>query len=280
MIKWYEKLIVVVMLLIMCKTLINNCYADTYYKGLDISSYQGDINFGEVYEGGTRAVYIRAGEGDSFVDSKFKENYTNASTENMYYGFYYYVTAKSISEAQAQASTFVNLISETNYTLRPAMDFEEFSELTKEEVNEIGLAFLEKLEDLTGVTPVIYSNASDVEEYWSDDFAKYYLWIAEYKDLENPEEYSLVDNSVWADWSGYQYSDTHESLGIAGYVDGDIFKSEMLIKKESTTYTIKKGDTLWSISRMYNITVSELVKINNITNPNLIYAGETLIIDY
>ncbi|MFI3230991.1 MAG: GH25 family lysozyme [bacterium] len=280
MIKRYKKLISVIMTFTIFMTIINTCYADVYYKGIDVSYYQGDIDFEEVYSAGCRAVYIRAGQGESFIDPKFKDNYESASSQNLDYGFYYYVTAKSISEAETQASIFANLISGIDYSLRPAMDFEDFEGLSKEEVNEIGLAFLNKLEDLTNVAPIIYSNAYNVQEYWGDDFSRYYLWVAQYKNMDNPTEYVLPENNVWSSWSGYQYSDTNKITGIDGYVDGDIFKTDVFIKKERSTYTIKKGDTLWGISKIYNITVSELVELNNIKNPNLIYVGETLIIDY
>lgn len=277
--KFYKELISVIVTVAIGVTLVNTCYADEYYKGIDVSYYQGDIDFGEVYKAGCRAVYIRAGQGNSFVDPKFKENYEGASSENLDYGFYYYVTAKSVAEAESQATTFANLISGIDYTLRPAMDFEYFGELSKEEVNQIGIAFLNKLEDLTNVVPIIYSNAYNVQEYWGDDFSRYYLWVAHYKNMDNPTEYVLGENNVWSSWSGYQYSDTYGILGIKGYVDGDIFTDDVFIEKDVMTYTVKKGDTLWKISNLYNISVSKLVELNNILNANLIYVGEILIID-
>lgn len=266
------------------------CYGAEYYSGIDISSYQGTVDFTELASNGCEAVYIRAGEGESFVDPKFKENYEGASRENLDFGFYYYVTATSIEDAETQATTFANLIADTNYSLRPAMDFESFDSLTTDEINEIGLAFLAKLEDLTNVTPAIYSDAYNVEHYWSADFSQYPLWVAEYKNLDNPSTYILSNNNVWTDWSGYQYSDTYTISGVTGDVDGDVFKESLFLTNESTadtedtssgttqseTCTIQKGDTLWSISQTYEISISKLVALNNISNPNLIYIGEIL----
>ena len=45
---------------------------------------------------------------------------------------------------------------------------------------------------------------------------------------------------------------------------------------EATEYTVKAGDTLWAIAAKYGTTVSELVKLNDISNPNVIYVGEVL----
>ena len=81
----------------------------------------------------------------------------------MIFGAYYYVTAKNTSEAKAQANDFFNLIRATSFNARPAMDFEDFSGMEREDINEIGLTFLEELERLTKITPMIYTDASSAE---------------------------------------------------------------------------------------------------------------------
>lgn len=265
--------------------------ASDYYQGIDISSYQGTIDFSEIsseYKG----VYIRAGGGDDFVDDKYKENYEKAKSNDIYFGFYYYVTAETVEEGEAQATAFAKLIEDTDYSLRPAMDFEEFSSLTTDEINEIGLAFLSKLEELTSVTPVIYADAYNAKEKFTDEgFSKYPLWVAEYAGLDDPSTYTLESNDNWSTWSGYQYADDLEISGISGDVDGDLYKLEMFIddkintsdtssetdkKDDTSTYTVKSGDTLWKISRMYDVSIDDLVSWNSISNSDLIYVGEVL----
>lgn len=141
---------------------------NSIYKGIDVSHYQGNIDFDEVKNDGIEAVYIKVGEGDSYVDSKFEKNYKAAIDANLDFGFYYYVTATTIEDAKTQAIKFASIIQDISYTLKPAMDFEEFDELSKEERNDIAIAFLEKLEKITGVTPVVYSDAYNVEILWSE----------------------------------------------------------------------------------------------------------------
>ncbi len=297
----YIKLFLSILLVIPLFTSVS--YASEYTKGIDISSYQGSVEFSDL-PSEYKALYIRAGGGDDFVDTRYEENYTAAETKGLDYGFYYYVTATTVSEAQTQATAFAKLIEGTEYTLRPAMDFEDLSALTVNEINDIGLAFLQKLEELTEVTPAIYSDAYNVEvNFTNADFTKYPLWIAEYSQLDDPSSYVLQYTEVWSDWSGYQYADTLEIEGISGDVDGDIFKSALFITEESkdsdtssdtdestdpdtssdsdkkdttTSYTVKSGDTLWAISRAYDVSVDQLVKLNNISNPDLIYVGEEL----
>ena len=117
------------------------------YEGIDVSVYQGNIDFEKVKGDGIEVVYIRAGEGSSYVDSKFKQNARRANAAGLKFGFYLYVTAQNTEEAEQQASFFADLIKDYDYDCRPAMDFENFSGLSRDQVNQIGKAFMEKLED-------------------------------------------------------------------------------------------------------------------------------------
>lgn len=266
-------------------------YANTYYNGIDISHYQGDIDFNAVATS-CEAVYIKAGEGNDIIDSKFADNYKGAAAAGLDYGFYYYVTATSTTEAKTQAIVFANLISDIPYTLRPAMDFESFSTLSTLEINAIALAFLTQLEELTSIVPAIYSDAYNVETVWNETLSPYPLWVAAYENLSNPQNYVLPDNDVWTSWSGYQYSDAEKISGISSDVDGDIFTNALCIsdtdETDSTdstedanhetefTYIVKKGDTLWGISQKYHVAIADLVSTNSIANQNLIVVGEVL----
>lgn len=261
------------------------------YQGIDVSFYQGEINFTELSASNRKYLYIRAGEGGDIVDSRFSENIKGAESEQLGYGLYYYVTAKNTSEAESQAEHFASLISGLSYTLRPAMDFENLSGLSVEETNEIAFSFLEKLEELTGVTPAIYSDAYAVETRWTSVLSPYPLWVADYAHLAEPAEYTLPENEVWADWSGYQYSDSGTVTGIDGNVDLDLFTTGLIIEKtnentsaESATtsspyllsYTVKSGDTLWQLSKTFQSSVETLATENKISSANIIYVGEVL----
>ncbi len=275
-------------LAILLYTLGSNVFASTeFWKGIDVSSYQGDINFEELASSATEYLYIRAGEGGNIVDSRFEENYKGAESQNLNFGFYYYVTAKNTSDAELQAEHFANLISGLSYSLRPAMDFEDFSDISVEESNEIALTFLKKLEELTQVTPAMYSDAYNVESRWNSTLSPYPLWVADYVHLADPENYTLPENSVWTNWSGYQYTDSAHVSGISANVDGDLFTSGLVITKTSDdkpseptdtplSYTVKKGDTLWQISQLFQTSVATLVEENHISNMNLLYVGEVL----
>lgn len=258
------------------------------YDGIDVSGWQGNIDYSEVASSGIEIVYMKASEGTSFVDPYFNQNYTNAKANGLKVGFYHYLTASSNSEAVAEANFFVSTISGMTPDCRLAMDFESFGNLSAEEINEIGLTFMQTVENLSGKEMVIYSDTSNASNIFGGGLTNYPLWVAQYE-VEEP-----TPNGNWDSWVGWQYTDAGEISGINGYVDRDRFTDGILLNENSevplpdntnkpsaggtTTITIQRGQTLSGIALEYNTTVQILVELNNIANPNLIYAGSTLIV--
>ncbi len=271
------------------------------YTGMDVSIWQGEINFQRARAAGIEAVYIRAGEGSNITDRYFERNYENARAAGLKYGFYHYVTARSVSEAQEQADFFASLIRSKPQDMRAAMDFENLSGLTAEESVRIAEAYLERLEERLGHTPAVYSDAYDASSVWKSNLTKYPLWVAEYG-VESPRTIG-----GWESWSGFQYSDKGSVSGVSGHVDRDYFRGDIFLTDEEQasgkqirhdyskandgcsgsdtgqsgeyiSYTVESGDTLWSISREYGTTVEILTEINRISNPDLIYTGQKLLI--
>lgn len=244
------------------------------YEGIDVSVYQGEIDFRQVREAGIEMVYIRAGFGCT-ADDRFEENARAAREAGISYGFYFYVTARTEEQAEEQARFFAELIRDKDYACRPAMDFEEFSGLSGASAERIGLAFLRELEVQTGFRPALYADAYAAERIWSPGFGAYPLWAAEY----GPGE-PRVAGDTWSGWAGFQYTDQGRVAGILVNVDRDRFTDRMLISEEEdagwSTYTVRRGDTLWAIARRYEAAVAELAEINGIQNPDLIHPGQVL----
>ena len=258
---------------------------DEVFPGIDVSVYQGDIDFEQVKNSGIEIVYIRAGYGFSVTDPKFEENYTNATKAGLKCGAYYFVTARNTEQAYLQATRFAELISGKTFVARPAMDFEEFGSLGKNGINIVGLAFMQKLRELTGIVPMLYTDAYNASETWDWNFAQFPLWVADYG-AEEP----YVTSNIWQSYAGFQYSDRSEIPGIYGNVDLDRFTSSVFLNganevtptksPDAIRYTVKRGDTLWGIAKKFGVTVSAVVNANNIRNPNLIYVGEVFIIPH
>lgn len=259
------------------------------YEGIDVSSWQGDIDFNQVKDAGIDVVYIKSSEGFRSVDSYFEQNYSGAKSAGLKVGFYHYVTAKSVEDAISQAQFFVSTISGKNPDCKLAMDFESFGDLSNYEINQISLAFIQKVEELSGKEVVVYSDKYNATNVFNSSVANYPLWVAQYE----VSEPSVSAN--WNSWVGWQYTDQGEIPGISAYVDRDKFTEGIFLDDNSEiptipddnsdnedknfkTIIIPNGATLSELAIEYNTTVARLVELNNIPNPNLIYAGNTLVV--
>ena len=284
--------------------------SQTTYLGIDVSNYQGNINYSQVKQAGIEVVYIKATEGQTITDAYLNQNYQNARANGLKIGFYHFVRARNNQQAILEAEHFVNAISGMTADCRLAMDFEIFGNLTTTQVNEISFTFLRKVEELTGKEMVIYSNSNTARTVFSQELANMYpLWVAEYG-VTRPQ-----NNGKWNTWVGFQYTDRGIINGINGYVDRDIFTNQILLQNSSpientgntsntgnagndpnngnsgntgsggninqantVRYTVKRGDTLSEIALRYRTTVNQIASQNRIANPNLIYVGQILTI--
>lgn len=256
------------------------------YRGIDISEFQGEIDFEEVRRSGIEAVYIRVGAGE-YTDEYFAENYERAKAAGLKIGFYHYVTARSVDEGRRQARFFASLAAGREPDMRLAMDFEYFGSLSVSQINAISEAYLDELTALTKREAVIYSDLSNARNIFSRALAeKYPLWAAQY----GADEPSA--NGKWREWVGFQYTDEGRVGGIYGNVDRNIFTEGIFLsdsgridgEKRTTvrartrtlTVYVRAGDTLWAIAREYGTTVEAIVRENRIADPNRIFAGERL----
>ena len=273
---------------------INHTYALTpasnlSYEGIDVSNWQGYINYAEVRNAGIQVVYIKASQGTNIKDAYFDINYENAKANGLRVGFYHYLTATNTEEAVEQANFFVSVISGKTPDCKLVLDYETFGGVGREEINTIARTFMERVEELTNKEIILYSDLSNAINIFDTSLAQdYELWIAYYDDRNN----LLNIETSWNTYIGIQYTDRGTVNGIRGNVDRDLYTEEIFLDEtseisnnsgnttpvntESVEYTVQSGDTLSAIARRYGTTVQELVEINNIQNPDLIYPGEKL----
>ena len=206
---------------------------DNTCRGIDVSAWQGSIDFDRVKAGGIEAVYIRACYGASSVDQYFERNYEGAKKAGLKYGFYHYVTARNERQAVQQADFFADLIKTKPYDMRAAMDFENLSGLNEETAVAIAKAYLDRLQERLAHTPVMYSDAYDIASVWRDSLKKYPLWVADYG-VSEP-----YTTGGWGSWAGFQYDDKGQVRGISGHVDLDKFTSGIFLSDDEKRATKK-----------------------------------------
>ena len=263
---------------------------DVRYLGLDVSALSGEIDFATVRASGRAAVYIRASVADDYADPNFDANYISARENGLLAGAYHVLTARTPEEARAQARFFAQTVAGRAMQLRPALVFDCLAGLTAANANAIALAFLETVEAELG-SAAIRADAETAQGLWSAAIAsRFPLWL------------TGCDAAVggnWAGWSGRQYAVHARVEGVSGPAGLDGFTDGMLagataapandsavptlasaaaLASAAQTYTVRRGDTLSEIAARFGTTVNELVRLNNIADPDRIYEGDRLII--
>lgn len=257
------------------------------YDGIDVSRYQGDINFNEVAESGVEVVYIRSSASRDYIDPYFRQNYERAKAAGLKIGFYHAMSARNETEAAQEARFFVQTISGTQPDCRLAMDYGAAANISYAARNSIARVFLEEVRRLSGKEVVIYSSAFTARAVWDESIARDFpIWVADYG-VDEPE------NGRWDVWVGFQYSDTGRVPGIEGNVDLDYFTEDILLSETSEIprpddprpeepdkqyiyVTVQRGDTLYKLARKYDTTIDSIISLNTLADPNLIIVGERL----
>lgn len=254
-------------------------------RGLDVSAWQGEIDWARVAQAGMEIVYIRATEGDRYEDAYFRQNYVGAKENGLQVGVYHFLTAQNAQEARAQARFFVETLRAADAVpdCRPALDLEGDAGMSDALWNEIAAAFLQEVEALSGYPPCIYSDASGARDRYSAALAIYPLWVANYGVAE-PEA-----NGKWASWAGFQCSDRGTVAGVSGNVDLDFFTRELLLSAPEPSpqptpaptenavayYQVQRGDSLESAADAYHAS-AEAVRQMNILPTKGLLPGQVL----
>ncbi len=183
------------------------------YRGIDVSKWQGEINWNKVKASGVQFAMLRVGYG-RFVgqaDETFEKNYQNAKAAGVFVGAYHYSYAKTVAQAKEEAAYCLRLLKGKTFEFPICYDVEDDrqKDLSKEEISDIVAAFCETLED-AGYYVSVYMNYSWLNTKVREDiFEKYDIWLAHW-----------VNNTTFARPYGlWQYTSNGTTDGIAGRVD-------------------------------------------------------------
>ena len=163
-------------------------------KGVDVSVYQGNVDWNKVKADGVGFAIIKATQGRAvssnaylFADRQFANNIANAHKAGIKCGVYHYLTAKTVKEAQTEAEHFLETIKpyRDKITLYAAVDVEEKKYLPKNKtlLTQIVDAFCSYVK-ADGYKPIVYTNP-DFITHWLNDITKWDLWLALWRDKAN-----------------------------------------------------------------------------------------------
>ena len=185
--------------------------------GIDVSHYQGDINWKMLEQ--TRQgkfpvqfIFMKATEGGDFSDDKFVANFDSAKAHGFIRGAYHFYNPKT--DADKQADFFIRSVKLEPGDLPPVLDIEKKGKDVKKLQQDLKI-WLRKVESHYGVKPIIYASYKFKTKYLNDSiFDTYPYWIAHY----------YVDSVRYrGEWKFWQHTDVGTLPGIDEKVDLNVF---------------------------------------------------------
>ena len=203
-------------------------YEDENYKsklGIDVSSYQENIDWKKVKKEGIEFAILRLGyrgygqTGKIVLDSKFEKNYKEAKEQGIELGVYFFSQAINIQEVKDEANFVLNNLKNKELSYPVVFDLEKIKNdkartdnLSSDEITDMTLEFCRLIKE-NGYEPSIYGNAKTFTTKMKLElFNNYNKWYADYQEIPlYPYEFNL-----------WQYTETGKVNGITGKVDLNI----------------------------------------------------------
>lgn len=190
-------------------------------RGVDVSSYQGKIDWQTLSSQNIDFAYIKATEGSTYQDSCFKENWQNAKKTKLLVGAYHFLSFES--SGKTQAANFIATVPDKKDMLLPVVDVELYGKfkdkpLSEKEAADIISPFLEELSNQYGAKPVIYCTRASYDLYIKNNFSDYPIWIRSI--------FSKPAISGDKEWTFWQYSSKGRLEGFEGkeeFIDLNVF---------------------------------------------------------
>lgn len=253
-------------------------------KGIDVSQWNGVIDFTKVKAAGVGFVIIRAGYG-KFISQKdpyFERNYTAAKAAGLKVGAYWYSYADSVEDAKKEAAVCIEAIKGKTFEFPIYFDLEEVKQFKKGMAfcSDIVTTFCTALEK-AGYFAGLYCSTYYLNNYVSAAVRqRFAVWVAEYAAAcHYTGQYGIWQSGTGSvpgvygtcdiDTSYIDYPAIITKAGLNGFK-----KAEK--KPEPVTYTVKAGDTLTAIAKKYGTTVKAIKELNDIKDVNLIFVGQKI----
>lgn len=247
-------------------------------NGIDVSKWQGKIDWKKVKESGIEFAFIRIGyrgeNGTIYKDDNADYNIQQAQKAGVLVGVYFFSTAISEAEAVEEAQWTSQAIAGYSISFPVVYDCEGFSRvssrmhsLSKEERTNNALAFLKEIKN-AGYDAMFYGALNELKDSADWDIAKiekkYKVWVAQYPDTTYPEKKAPDYNRQFHAW---QYTNQGNVNGVSGNVDMVVcyFKVKQAEPKNKNATPETAKAPLTDEEKLYTA-VNETVTAKEVTN--------------
>jgi len=192
-------------------------------EGIDVSHWQGTIDWNLVAASGKRFAYMKASEGTTLVDDTYAGNRAQAKALGLFVGAYHFARpGRNVGDAIAEADYFVAMSQLVAGDLLPVLDLEVTGGLAPVELQEWVKGYLGRIYERTGARGVIYTSPT----FWRNNMADTNwfaingyrtLWVAHW--ISDPAPTVPGGNWGGTGWTFWQYTSSGSVPGITGRVD-------------------------------------------------------------
>ena len=186
-------------------------------SGIDVSHYQGQVNWNTAAKSGIQFAFIKATQGEGDVDPEFARNWTASAEAGVVRGAYHFFMPGE--DAKSQAEHFLKTVGDYGQALPPALDIEVDQDVPPATYAAAIRTWVTVVEEALGCKPIIYTDRPFWNEHVNMNFDGYPLWLADY--TAKP---TLPDG--WTQWVFWQHSDKGNVPGIVGNVDQNFFNGD------------------------------------------------------
>jgi len=193
--------------------------------GVDVSHYQGEIDWAKLANQDICFAFIKATEGSTHIDPRFSENWQNALNTPLRIGAYHFFSYDSPGITQAE--NFIRQVPKHKNILPPVIDIEFYGGNDKnpppaDQVVPQLRTMADALHEHYGVSPILYATEESYRLYIAGGFEDCDIWIRNV--ISAP---SLSDGRPWTFW---QYSNRHLLNGYEGdekFIDMNVFNGTL-----------------------------------------------------
>lgn len=200
-------------------------------RGVDVSSYQGTIDWKKLESQGVSFAFIKATEGSGYTDEYFADNYKNSAETDIRVGAYHFFSFDS--PGRTQAENYINAVEKREGMLPPVIDVEYYNgngsnppdeDKARQNLHDL----ISELYEYYGMNPVIYATDVTYNRYIKNHFAENDIWI---RSIFTKAE--LSDGREWTFWQYCNRGRLEGYDGIEKFIDLNVFNGS---KEEFENY--------------------------------------------
>jgi lysozyme len=189
--------------------------------GVDVSGWQGQVDWGAVQRSGRMFAFAKATEGATFVDRTFAANRAAMGQAGLALRGFYHFARPDRNTAAADAANFLRTVGPLGPGEVAVLDLEVAPELPG--IGDWAAEWLGRVQQATGRVPMIYSYQSYLYEIPTSRLTPYPLWVAAWGEDNGLVPTTQPKTDRWSHWTFWQYTSKARVPGVSTAVDDNVF---------------------------------------------------------